>query len=297
MKSRVTLKKALEYIPKDEFEELFRNYKITYQNIADKYNISVNLVKSLIKHWDLKWTEEEKKQKTVYFNHLTREKYGDDIEQKRLSTNLKRYGNKNPRIVTHPETYILTEEQKRAQISKLKQTNLNKFGKEYYSQTDEFKENMPKAYKETVLNKYGVTHHMKLDEFKTKTVNNGRHKYYYNNICFDSSWELAFYIYSLDNGCDIKRCSTPLIYYKNGEKHSYFPDFICDGDYKEIKGKQFINEDGQLVNPFNKELAIEKQQCMIDNNVEMLLEKDIQPILDYIKIKYGKDYLKQFMVK
>lgn len=54
MKSRVTLKKALEYIPKDEFEELFRNYKITYQNIADKYNISVNLVKTLIKYWGLK---------------------------------------------------------------------------------------------------------------------------------------------------------------------------------------------------------------------------------------------------
>ena len=156
---------------------------------------------------------------------------------------------------------------------------------------------MPKAYRKTVLNKYGVTHHMKLEEFKTKTVNNGRHKYYYNNVYFDSSWELAFYIYSLDNGCNIKRCIKSFIYYKDNQEHNYFPDFICDNNYIEIKGKQFINEAGELINPFNKELNLEKQQCMIDNNVKVLLEKDIKPILEYINIKYGKNYLKQFMVK
>lgn len=33
---------------------------------------------------------------------------------------------------------------------------------------------------------------------------------------------------------------------------------------------------------------------MIDNNVKILREKDIIPILDYINEKYGKNYLKQF---
>jgi len=37
-----------------------------------------------------------------------------------------------------------------------------------------------------------------------------------------------------------------------------------------------------------------KYQCMLDNNVKILKEEDIKPILKYITEKYGKDYLKQF---
>lgn len=33
---------------------------------------------------------------------------------------------------------------------------------------------------------------------------------------------------------------------------------------------------------------------MLDNNIKILKEQDIKPILNYIDDKYGKNYLKQF---
>jgi len=59
---------------------------------------------------------------------------------------------------------------------------------------------------------------------------------------------------------------------------------------------QFFNENDELINPFNNELNLEKYQCMLDNNVKILREKDIKPILEYINNNYGKNYLKQFKI-
>lgn len=77
----------------------------------------------------------------------------------------------------------------------------------------------------------------------------------------------------------------------------YFPDFLIEHQYYEIKGNQFFNEAGQLINPFNNTVDTEKYQCMLDNNVKILKEEDIKPILKYITEKYGKDYLKQFKIE
>ena len=40
-----------------------------------------------------------------------------------------------------------------------------------------------------------------------------------------------------------------------------------------------------------------KHQCMVANNVKILTNKDIQPILIYVKNTYGKNYLKSFKNK
>ena len=37
-----------------------------------------------------------------------------------------------------------------------------------------------------------------------------------------------------------------------------------------------------------------KYKCMINNNVQILTYNDIRNYLDYIKMTYSKDYLKQF---
>ena len=119
--------------------------------------------------------------------------------------------------------------------------------------------------------------------------------YTFNNIKFDSSLELAYYIWLKDHNIDFEyQPNMPIEYKVNNLIKYYYPDFLINNQFYEIKGNQFFNENNQLINPFNNTLDIEKYQCMIDNNVKILREKDIIPILDYINEKYGKNYLKQF---
>ena len=119
--------------------------------------------------------------------------------------------------------------------------------------------------------------------------------YTFNNIKFDSSWELAYYIWLKDHNIDFEyQPNMPIEYKVNNLIKYYYPDFLINNQFYEIKGNQFFNENNQLINPFNNTLDIEKYQCMIDNNVKILREKDIIPILDYNNEKYGKNYLKQF---
>lgn len=145
--------------------------------------------------------------------------------------------------------------------------------------------------KETYFNKTGYYSPLINPEVKSKQ----KQKYNYKNISFDSSWELAYYIWLEDNNIKfIYQPNTPFEYYVNGHKKLYYPDFLIDTKYYELKGNQFFNENNQLINPFNKTLDLEKQQCMIDNNIIILREPDIKPILIFINNKYGKNYLYQF---
>ena len=65
--------------------------------------------------------------------------------------------------------------------------------------------------------------------------------YLYNDLIFDSSWELAFYIYHKDNNIDIDRCVKSFPYVVNNKTHYYFPDFIVDNKLIEIKGPHLID--------------------------------------------------------
>ena len=60
----------------------------------------------------------------------------------------------------------------------------------------------------------------------------------YKNIWCDSSWELAFVIYHLDNNFTIERNKLGLDYNYNNKDRKYFPDFIVDNIYYEIKGRR-----------------------------------------------------------
>lgn len=120
--------------------------------------------------------------------------------------------------------------------------------------------------------------------------------YKYNDIVFDSSWELAVWIYHIENNIHIERQPVQLKYEKNGSTHTYLPDFMINGKLVEVKGDQMFDKDG---NPIfnNKHPWKEKYQCMLDNNVLIWRYKDVKFFLDYAAQKYGKDYLKQFRVK
>ena len=76
--------------------------------------------------------------------------------------------------------------------------------------------------------------------------------------------------------------------FKN-KKHFYYPDFKVGDVFLEIKGDH-LYEAMQIENTIDNA----KYQCMIRNNVKILRYNDYKKYLDYIKEKYGTDYLKQF---
>jgi hypothetical protein len=72
----------------------------------------------------------------------------------------------------------------------------------------------------------------------------------------------------------------------------YYPDFIVNGKYVEIKGLQFFeNKDpnGKLINPYDRSEDGKyeaKQQCMKNNNVEVITETS--KYIEYTISKYGR---------
>jgi hypothetical protein len=103
----------------------------------------------------------------------------------------------------------------------------------------------------------------------------------YKGFWCDSSWELAFVIWCLDNNKQLIRNLDYFNYEFEGKKHKYYPDFILDGVYYEIKGRKrgFYDEQTKAkISQFKKELII------IDNI-------EIKQYLNYVFQKYGKHFI------
>ena len=101
---------------------------------------------------------------------------------------------------------------------------------------------------------------------------------WYKNIYCDSSWELAFLIYCLDNNKNIIREERSFEYIINKKKHKYYPDFLVDGIYYEIKGR---NDNPEITNI--KLNAVKKAGfsiIFIDNI-------SIQKYIKYVKSRYN----------
>ena len=140
-------------------------------------------------------------------------------------------------------------------------TNLERYGNIHTVRA----ESVIKKIKATMMERYG------------SDKNSGIQKRcMFDNEYFDSSWELAFWIYFKDKKFNISRCKDA-INYNDGEKDRYYiPDFIVDGQLYEIKGNQFFDKDGNLINPYDKtrnNTAIAKQECMKKHNVIVIRKK------------------------
>ena len=107
-------------------------------------------------------------------------------------------------------------------------------------------------------------------------------RYVYNNITFDSSWELAFYIYNIDNGKEIKRENKIIKYIENNKEHKYIIDFTVENTNYEIKSNYLLSK-----------ISKEKINCILENCC-LITNKEIKFYIDYIKNKYGKNYLNKF---
>lgn len=181
------------------------------------------------------------------------------------------------------------------QQEKSKDTCLKKYNVPYYTQSTEFKKRVPERTlktQETCMDKYGV---INVSQSKEVSVRRGTH-YLYDNLSFDSSWELALWIYAKDHNESIIRCPCSYEYVYYNEKHIYIPDFKYMNKIIELKGPQFL-EDNKMICPYDtkqNELYNAKYQCMIDNGVEIWNKDSIKFAIEYVNTKYGCKYLKSF---
>lgn len=101
----------------------------------------------------------------------------------------------------------------------------------------------------------------------------------YRGIWCDSSWELAFLIWAIDNGKSISRINQPRSYTFNGRVRKYYPDFLVDGEIVEIKGWKTEQWEAKLQeNP----------------DVKVMSHEQIKPILDYVVMMYGGDFTRLY---
>lgn len=293
-KQSQSLKRAFEKnkseILKKRKQTCLEKYNCDAYTKTEEYKLRNNQAWQTKNNKDIKEIVEKRKQTKL-------EKYGDENyhnPEKFKQTCLKHFGVENPN-------------QSNTVKEKIKQTCLSRYNTTCFSKSEGWKSYM-KDYKvnheakiketiqkshETCLKKYGVKNAFLIPFVKQ----NRRSQYFFDNQSFDSRPELAFYIYCKDQNLPIRRCSKNFEYSFNNQTYVYFPDFEIDENFYEIKGSQFLTEDGRWQNPFDHsqdDLYEAKHQCALQNNVVILYSKDYQKYLDYIKQNFGKEYLNQF---
>lgn len=192
-------------------------------------------------------------------------------------------------------------------FEKTMKTRIEKYGDTKMFGTKSFQ----KEYEKNCLDKYGTTNGggipESIDKIKKSIYKNyGHHTswacsepYIYDNISFDSSWEVAYYIYHKENGYNIKRSELFFPFEFDGKIHNYYPDFEIDNKIVEIKGTHFFKYN-KMIDPYKKteywnNFAEAKHQCMLSNNIEIIT--DCKLYITYVENKYGKNYIKQFKKK
>ena len=110
----------------------------------------------------------------------------------------------------------------------------------------------------TKLNMYGNVNNCekgiatRIERYGSNFNNNS---YYYYNLYFDSSWELAVWIYCIDHNIPIIREPVIFRYSDNaGKILPYIPDFKINGQLVEIKGDQFFDESGKMICPYRERM-------------------------------------------
>lgn len=107
----------------------------------------------------------------------------------------------------------------------------------------------------------------------------GKQGWYKGYYC-RSSWELAFVIYNIDHGIKFKINKKYFPYKYKKKTYLYYPDFVIGNLYIEIKGYD---------NPKNK-----AKRKMFPYKLKLIKEKEIRPYLNYVKSKYGNNFIKLY---
>lgn len=105
----------------------------------------------------------------------------------------------------------------------------------------------------------------------------------YKGIHFDSSWELAFIVYHIDHFIPFKRNTTGFTYIWKNCQHLYYPDFIINNEYYEIK------------NFWTPIVQVKFDYFPKNYSLKILYKSDMKPYLDYCIQTYGKDFYSALM--
>lgn len=248
------------------------------------------LAKYGVKH---NWASKELREKGQYKTCL--EKYGNrnyNNQEKLHETNIKKYG-ENYREVFHEKSIQTCLEKYNKpwanNLEKMYNTNIERYGNKCSLNNKEIGDKRLKTW----LEKYGVEHPWKSPVVREKHFNtcmekynsvSPHFKYYYDDKWFDSSWEVAFYIYLKDHNIRFAYHIEKIEYYWDNKKHYYFPDFKVFNTFVEIKSK-FLYEKMLIKN--TKDAA--KYDCMKKHNVKIIINCD--KYLEYVKFKYGTNFL------
>lgn len=194
--------------------------------------------------------------------------------------------------------------------SKMKRTSMKKYGAISYSCTESCKSKVRKTYESwtpemwkdkairscnTLQRRYGV----RAASAIPYVIKNRRSRYLYNNLYFDSSYELLYYIWAVDNGHDIQRCINSFEYEVDGVVHVYIPDFLDNGKLIEVKGEHFFNSDGELINPFTNDPLVQKvfkTKGKLMESMNVTVVKNVDVMKNFVYAKYGNDYISKFRV-
>lgn len=108
---------------------------------------------------------------------------------------------------------------------------------------------------------------------------------YYKGIWFESSWELMFIVYCLDNNIQFERNHTAFDYKYDNSIKAYFPDFylLATDEYVEIKGVKTEKDEAKW-KQFPKKLLIIDEKSL-----------EFKKIRQYIIKQYSKNYYKVLM--
>ena len=178
-------------------------------------------------------------------------------------------------------------------LEKVKEGNLKKFGVEWSFQSDQVKNSI----KKTMLRKYGVDNFSKTQMFQEmlpRIMKESNKRYLYKSLYFDSSWELAYFIWLEDNNVQFIYKPDFLLYKDStGLERRYFPDFKIGDKYVEIKGDMLFTENGEL-GVRAKEYDKDKFNFLKSINAEIIGSTKIRKYLTFVKEKYGKGYLRSF---
>lgn len=240
-----------------------------------------------LEHYGVEWVSQSRevrdKQKATFLK-----KYGytsatknPEIIKKIKETNIERYGDvcpmrnlevKGTSRKNQMEKYGVPNISMLDDIKKKKEAT---FLKHYGAKTSLINPEMAEKIKQTCIEKYGVD-----NPFKSKEIiSQMKRKYICDDIYFDSSWEVAVYLYCRDHHLNFKTHPEPKEYFVGNEKHLYYPDFEIENRLIEIKGDMMIDKSGEITpHPtlikkkepsLLKEQILAKNECMKEWNVEV----------------------------
>ena len=107
-----------------------------------------------------------------------------------------------------------------------------------------------------------------------KGCGRGKNGWYKGYWC-DSSWELAWVIYHLDNNIKFERCMHSFNYIYNNTKYKYHPDFIIENTLYEIKAFE------------TERHKIKYTSISNDFVLNIMYKNDIEPLIKWVKQKYN----------